>query len=130
MNEKFLSWLEQAAEDIKWGDDSLASGHYAQSCFIAQQIAEKSLKALGFFRGYDLLKSHSLVQIAKELKINGEIEKASRRLDLYYISTRYPDALPDAGVPSHYFGIEQAEEAMLMAKMIHEKCKHEIEGHS
>lgn len=127
MNQNYNSWLGQAYEDIRWGEDSLKAGHFAQTCFIAQQVGEKSLKALGFFRGYDLIRAHSLVQISKALGINEEIERASRQLDLYYISTRYPDSLPDGGIPSHYFGEEQAQDALTKAKMIFQKCKEEIE---
>ncbi len=128
MRTNYKSWLDQAKEDIKWGNDSLKAGHFAQTCFIAQQVAEKSLKALAFFRGYDLIRSHSLVQITKSLNINGEIESASRKLDLYDITTRYPDSLPDGGIPSHYFGEDQAKEALVMAQMIYSKCNAETEG--
>lgn len=49
------AWLEQAEDDLAWGEDSLKSDHYAQVCFIAQQIAEKAIKAMAFLRGADLV---------------------------------------------------------------------------
>jgi len=59
-----------------------------------------------------LVKGHSIVNIAKDLGLNGEIESAGQVLDLYYISSRYPDALPDYGVPYEYFGLEQAKQVL------------------
>ncbi len=118
MNERYISWLKQAEKDLEWAKDSLTHHHYAQTCFIAQQIGEKSLKALAYYRGFDVIKSHSIVKIAQELKINGPIANAGQRLDLYYISSRYPDAVPDMGIPSEYFNEEQAKEAISYAEFI------------
>jgi len=39
--------LEQAKADFQWGEDSLDHGHFAQTCFIAQQVAEKARLFLG-----------------------------------------------------------------------------------
>jgi len=120
------SWFKQAQNDLAWGKDSCKSGHYAQTCFISQQVSEKALKALAYHRNFDLVKSHSLAKIAKELGINGEIEKIAKKLDLYYIATRYPDSLPDMGVPSDYFDKDQADEALGFAEIILNKVKEEI----
>ena len=70
---------------------------------------------LCFVHGYDVIKSHSLVQIIRSLEINGEMEKIAKELDLYYISGRYPDAFP-AGAPFEMFSREQAESALGKAK--------------
>lgn len=115
--QRHIAWLTQSKNDFKWGEDSLKAGHFAQVCFIAQQVAEKSLKAIAFYRNYDVVKSHSLVHIAKDLKINGELEGFGRELDLYYLASRYPDALPDHAVPSDSFDIRQATRALTMAKV-------------
>lgn len=114
-SQRALDWLRQAQADLRWGRDSLEHGHYAQSCFIAQQVAEKAIKALAYARGAALVKSHSILATVRELAINGELEGIARRLDQYYISSRYPDAQP-AGIPSDYFTLEQAREAMGMAE--------------
>jgi HEPN domain-containing protein len=112
------AWLNQAHEDLAWGRDSLAKKYYAQSCFIAQQVGEKALKALAYFKGFESVKGHSILNLGKLLNVNGEIESMGRKLDLYYMSARYPDALPDYGVPSEHFGEDQAREALDMAKAI------------
>jgi HEPN domain-containing protein len=77
---------------------TFSGGLYSQTCFISQQSAEKALKAFCFLKGFDIVKSHSLFQIVKALGENGEVEKLSKELDLYYISGCYPNAFP-AGAP-------------------------------
>jgi len=122
---RYRDWLSQAENDLLWGNESLKNGFYAQTCFVAQQASEKALKALGFFRGIDMIKSHSLRAISQSLEINSEVEKASRKLDLYYITTRYPDSMPE-GAPHENFSKDQAEEALELANTILSKIKNEI----
>lgn len=112
------AWLAQASDDLEWGRHTLKGGHFAQACFIAQQVAEKALKALGYSRGVELIKSHSVVQIAKALSVNGRLLEIGKRLDLYYISTRYPDALPAGSVPFEQFSESQASEALALAEEV------------
>lgn len=118
-------WLNQAKSDLAWGRDSLRCGHYAQTCFIAQQVAEKCLKALAFFRGAELVRGHSALAIARELGINGDLETAAMRLDQYYIATRYPDAQP-AGAPFEYFTRDQAGEALAFAECFIDRVRREF----
>lgn len=124
-NQRYDDWIAQASNDLLWAEDSLRSGYHSQVCFVCQQVAEKSLKAVALKRGYDYIKSHSVMQIAKELKINGKVEKAGKILDTYYISARYPDAFP-AGAPFEFFSKEQAKEAIDLAQLIFNKCAIEI----
>jgi HEPN domain-containing protein len=123
---KYVSWFLQAESDIRCVEDLVIKGHYAQACFMAQQAAEKALKSLAFFRGAEMVKSHSLSTIAKDLKINGELATYAIKLDLYYLSARYPDALPESAVPSENFNQAMGEEALEMAKKFYEKVKSEI----
>lgn len=110
-------WLKQAENDMLWANDTLRAGHYAQACFVAQQVCEKALKALAYLRDYDLVKSHSLLEISRALNAPEDITDRARRLDLYYISTRYPDAFP-SGAPYEFFTSDQAEDAVLLARGI------------
>lgn len=119
---RHLDWLKQAEVDRGWMLHSLDGGYHSGACFIAQQVAEKSLKALAFSRGAQTVKSHSVLQIAHELKINSEIEKAGRILDRYYISGRYPDAYP-AGIPEDFFDKEIAIEAVEAAEIVYNYCR-------
>ena len=108
-------WLHQAENDFLWAEDSAASGHYYGACFLSQQVADKSLKSIALFQGYDQVRSHSVLSICIALKINGELEKMARVLDQYYISTRYPDGLPE-GHAGLFYTEDQAKDALEKAK--------------
>lgn len=123
---RYMSWLLQSESDLRSVVDLIQSGHYSQACFNAQQGAEKALKALAFFRGSDLVKSHSLSTIAKDLKINGELATFAIKLDLYYLTARYPDALPENAVPAEEFTKAMADEALKMAQLFLDKAKSEL----
>lgn len=125
MNNRAADWLKQAANDLEWARDSLQGGFWAQVCFSCQQIAEKSLKAVALSKGALEIKSHSLVKIAEALGINGDIERMGRRLDVYYISSRYPDAFSE-GAPYEYFDREQAEEALGFAECFVSRATQEV----
>ena len=108
-------WLAQARNDLEWGCASLESGFFSQACFIAQQVAEKALKAVAYHRGAELVKGHSVYAVCRELGLNGDLEERARLLDQFYIPTRYPDAQP-VGAPFQYFSRNQAEQAMDYAR--------------
>jgi HEPN domain-containing protein len=124
---RYRDWLSSAHEDLLWGEDSFAGGHFSQTCFIAQQIAEKSLKALAYFRKYDLVKSHSVRKLAEELEINGDLREPCRILDQYYITARYPDALPE-GTPGESFTGGQAAQALEYARNILDRVEKETQN--
>lgn len=125
MSNRARDWLDQAKDDLRWGCASKDSGFYSQTCFIAQQVAEKSLKALAYFRGAAFVRGHSVLVVCRELEINGELEEAAQRLDQYYIPTRYPDAQP-AGAPFRFFTAAQAGEALELAGRFVEKAESEM----
>ena len=41
-------WLRQAQDDYRFGRAALAGRFHAQACFIAQQVAEKAVKAVHY----------------------------------------------------------------------------------
>lgn len=124
MNLRWVNWLRQAEEDLRWAKDSLTTAHFAGVCFLCQQVAEKSVKALAYFRGADLVRGHSVLAICEELGLNGPVREAAARLDLYYITTRYPDAMP-AGTPFEQFIESQAKEAVELAETIIQRVQKE-----
>jgi len=69
------------------------------------------MKAYCFFKGFDVIRTHSLFQIVHALGEDGVLEKNAKELDLYYISGRYPDAFP-AGAPFEMITKKQAERAL------------------
>jgi HEPN domain-containing protein len=115
---RFQDWMNQAENDLLWAEHSIQGGFFSQTCFIAQQASEKALKAYCFVRGFDIVRTHSLFQIIKSLRENGILENYARELDIYYISARYPDALP-SGAPFEVITKGQASRALQAAKEIY-----------
>lgn len=125
---RYQDWLNQAENDLLWAKHSFNGNFYSQTCFIAQQASEKALKAYCFSKGYDIIRTHSLFQIVKSLGENGSLEKHARELDLYYISARYPDALP-SGAPFEIITEEQAAKALSSAREIFSIIQTRLTGH-
>jgi|SRR3989344_1035187 len=111
------NWLLKAEEDLKWARSTLRGRFYTQVCFVAQQVAEKSLKA--FLLSCDVvpLKTHSLPVLLKECSANkNDFEQFKNKveiLDKYYAPTRYPDL----GLLEGY-SPKTAEEALMIATEI------------
>jgi len=124
---RITDWIKQAENDLLWANHSFEGGFYAQTCFISQQAAKKMMKAYCFLKGFDVIKTHSLYRMVKDLGENDLLEKNSKELDLYYISARYPDAFPD-GAPFELITKEQAERALQTAMEICGILKHRM-GH-
>lgn len=108
-------WLRQAEHDLEFGGLALREGYFGQACFIAQQAAEKAVKAIHYHRGERVVLGHSVVQLADGLRddVPGmrELREAAGTLDQYYVPTRYPNGLP-GGVPFEAFGETQARAAV------------------
>ncbi len=125
MTNRANDWFRQALNDLLWAEDTLTAGRFAQVCFVAQQVAEKCLKAYALYLEYDQVRSHSITQICKALHINGELETLGKKLDIYYISSRYPDAFPE-GAPFEYFTEDQAVDALQAARTISDSIGRKI----
>lgn len=122
-------WLNQAKADLSAARNSLRANDYAWSCFLAQQVAEKSIKALG--EEYNvILWGHDLVELIKELgaviSFPKAMENNCKTLNLYYISTRYPDAFT-SGYPAEKFSDKQAKDAIQFASEVLEFAREKIE---
>jgi len=100
-------WLERAQEDCVVARLVLREGHTAHTCFLAQQCAEKSLKAFLLARSTAYPRTHKLVDLASEC---ARLDRGFAPflaecavVDQYYLPTRYPDAIPGclpSGLPS------------------------------
>lgn len=118
-------WLDQAEGDFKAAKALCDTGNYAWSCFASQQSAEKSLKATFDSLtiptiGYNLLQLAST--ISEKIEVSDSVKSACKRLNRFYIPTRYPNAFP-SGAPAHMYdkedalqAIKDAEEALNFAK--------------
>ncbi len=126
MKNRAGDWLAQAEEEFAWAKDAYSVKRWASVCLTAQQVAEKSLKAVALARGALQVKSHSTREIAEELGIDGDLDEKARILDQYYIATRYPDAFP-TGAPFEYFVERQAREALGFARAFLDRARTEID---
>ena len=114
-------WLEQAAEDLKWGADLAERGGYNIACFLAQQVGDKALKAFLYARGEEIVIGHSVERLCNSASnYDGEFSKKARSwaiLDGYYVPTRYPNSLPDS-IPAKVYTRDAAKEAVRLAEEI------------
>lgn len=111
-------WLAQAESDLSDARYLAADQRFAMACFLAQQCAEKALKAVLYAEGADLVLGHGVGKLCQEVSavLPDQAGRCSewRGLDLYYVPTRYPDALPD-GIPATTFTSGQASHAIALA---------------
>jgi len=114
-------WIEQAEEDLKWAKDLSERGGYHIACFLAQQVAEKALKAYLYSKGKEVVLGHSVSRLCEECGGYQQLfeEKGSEWgiLDSYYIPTRYPNGVPDS-IPARVFGKTAAREAVTLAEEV------------
>jgi HEPN domain-containing protein len=112
-------WLEQARADLRGGEALLAAASYHLACFVAQQVAEKALRAYLYAQGEEFVLGHSVeVLAARAAQYDEAFEELRRRvaaLDGYYIPTRYPNGLPDS-IPARVYGARNAEDALGLAR--------------
>jgi len=124
-------WLEFSGEDIQMAELALTEGIFRQTCFHAQQAAEKALKGLLVSRTGAHQKGHSLEAMLLLPGIENVERQAwrarCRNLDRFYIPTRYADALPGL-LPSGEPTPADAEEALRDAKTIVAEIRGKIGG--
>jgi HEPN domain-containing protein len=114
-------WLEQAQADLKWARHLMVEGAYYLVCFLAQQVAEKALKAFLYAQGEELVVGHSVRQLCQraaqyEARFQQQLDDWAI-LDSYYIPTRYPNGLPD-DIPARVYNRVTAEGALALAEEV------------
>jgi HEPN domain-containing protein len=111
-------WLEQAQTDLKWARHLGTEGAHYLACFLAQQVAEKALKAFLYAQGEELVVGHSVRQLCQRAaEFDAEYQQHLADwaiLDSYYIPTRYPNGLPD-DIPARVYNQEAARAALALA---------------
>jgi len=91
--------------------------------FHCQQSKEKALKAFLYIhiKSIKVFYTHSiaeLLQLAAEIDSDFEEVESSKKLDQYYIPTRYPNSLP-GGIPSRYYDDpEEAKDVKILAEKV------------
>ncbi|MBI4479418.1 MAG: HEPN domain-containing protein [Acidobacteria bacterium] len=123
-----LRWIREAAHTLRVAERVLEQPEaYNVVCFLAEQVAQKALKAVRYFDGARLVSIHSVSELIKEVAQTRpeflSLQPQGAVLDQYYITTRYPDAVAEPAIPSEIFTKEQAEHALRIARAIFEKCQ-------
>ncbi len=120
-------WLEQSVRDLDDAEYTLGE-RYHLACFLAQQAAEKALKAFLFHKGAESVWGHSVAELAADaVDFDRSFEdlKEAAGLDKYYIPTRYPNGLP-GGIPAEAFFEQDAEQAISIARKVIEVVKSKL----
>ncbi len=114
-------WLAQARHDAEAAALNAREGYAALACFLAQQAAEKALKAYLYARGERAVVGHAthlLLRRCQHYDASFEVlQDLCRRLDQYYIPTRYPNGLP-GGIPHEVYTSDQAAQALEGARRV------------
>jgi len=127
-----LRWLAQAQDEFQDADELRKRGRFYLALFHFQQSAEKAFKAYLYLKvkSAEVFRTHSVDELSKmAVEIDSDFKRvaSAKKLDRYYIPTRYPNGLP-GGVPSRYFDDpKEAEEAMQLAKSVIELIERKLE---
>ena len=108
----------------------LDGGFWAGACFQAEQTGQLALKAFLFFKGRRYVNIHSVQTLAseciKEDPAFSAIESYGSFLDRFYLTTRYPDALPAPAIPFQSFSEKEARQALEHASKIVELVRDRV----
>jgi HEPN domain-containing protein len=129
--ENAMRWLKEAEYTLRQAEKVCQDGAYSLACFLSEQAAQKSLKAILYLDGARFITIHSITELIKEIskkriEFLELINQGATRLDQYYLSTRYPDAVPAPAIPSEIYSIDQAQEAVKIAGNIFKLCDQKI----
>lgn len=128
---RWRDWLEEAIDDLEAAEALFQAGKWSKVCFLSHQAVEKALKALCIRRLGVYLRTHSVARLIEEVgrvtSLPEGLAERVRRLDRYYIPTRYPNAWP-ALPPYKHYSREDAEDALRVAVEVVELVKREAGG--
>ncbi|MBC7216935.1 MAG: HEPN domain-containing protein [Candidatus Caldatribacterium sp.] len=114
-------WFLQAEHDLDDARYLFEGRRFHLACFLAQQAAEKALKAFLYSLGADFVWGHSLAELSKDAQeIDPDfasIAQDASSLDKYYIPTRYPNGLP-GGIPAQAYTEADAHLALSTAQKV------------
>ncbi len=112
-------WWRQALSDFAFLPAVQSAGKYDICCFLAQQTAEKALKAYLFYQGQELIFTHSIFKLC-DMAAQYEtdfttLKEQIKLLDFYYVEARYPNALEDV-IPAEFYSQQDAQQAIDMVE--------------
>ena len=120
-------WLRYAEEDLITAETFLEHPHVPprQSCWLAQQAAEKALKAALIFLQIDFRRTHDLVILLDMFPESWQLKKTHpnlTNLTRWVVEVRYPDKIKDATEA-------EASEAVRQARAIWESVSAALTEH-
>lgn len=119
-------WLRQAQHQHQAAQWSAQGKFWDNGCFQCQQAAEIALKALLIRQG-ERVRIHGVLSLVGRVKeYYPELERllaGARRLDRFYIPTRYPDALV-SGTSAENFDQQDFQMAEAAASEILQAVRH------
>ncbi len=126
MAERSADWIKQAKRDLEMAKNARGSGFYEWACFIAQQAAEKGVKAVYQSKGGSAI-GHGIGFLlrglaAERVAVPKGTLKAAKKLDGHYIPSRYPDGMAE-GTPGDHFDKEDADDAIRCAGEVLRFCE-------
>jgi|SRR3989304_2650191 len=118
MASRARDWFRQAERDLELASASQRDGWHEWACFIAQQAAEKAVKALYLSKGQEAW-GHAVARLLAELPltVSGDLVEKGKVLDNFYVATRYANGHPE-GAPFEHYGPLQSAEAIAHARQI------------
>lgn len=122
MANRARDWLRQAERDLEHAVLSRDAGHHEWCCFICQQSAEKSVKALHLSRmqeAWGHVVAKLLAELPEAVTAPEQLLDRARVLDAHYVAPRHPNGHPE-GAPFEHYGRLQSDEAIDHARTIHE----------
>jgi HEPN domain-containing protein len=116
-HEAALRWLRQAEHDLTIARGHQERGDFSDARFMAEQAAQKGLKAFLIGHGHRSVPIHSVAQLTERC---AQIDPAfaGRVLDQYNIPTRSPDVLAPPAVPFESYTQDQGTTAVAAAQAI------------
>lgn len=123
-------WLTQAEEEYKDAERLFDQKRFYLALFLAQQSAEKALKAFIYVQEEEPVFTHSvaeLLNIAIDLDSDFSSLRNAKRLDDYYIPTRYPNGLPGEVPALYYTDAGEVEKALRWSETIISLVKRKLE---
>lgn len=128
--ERSGDWINQAQRDLAAASHQRSGGFHEWAAFMAQQAAEKAIKAVYQRLGGDAW-GHSCHQLLVGLREKGIVatamEDRARFLDRCYVPARYPNGW-QAGIPGDMYGERDADEAIGAAAEILRFCQNLLAG--
>ncbi|OPX64087.1 MULTISPECIES: HEPN domain-containing protein [unclassified Methanoregula] len=126
MAERSADWMKQAKRDLDMAKNARDAGFHEWACFIAQQAAEKAVKAVYQAKGGSAI-GHGIGSLLRglserKIEVPEGIRRAAKKLDGFYIPSRYPDGMAE-GTPADHFDSEDADDAIRSAGEVVRFCE-------